>query len=187
MSAPAVPTGEAEPSGLSSVKTSFKVFAAVVGVATSVTALVFTFAPDLRPSGAPPAQSATLSELRVDPDASFRQYLERIDQTTAGYRPAQLRRKGALLDFRARIEGFKGRSLMLKWELFDEASDDQVNESKAIRITPTNQTNEATWLFWVPLPRKHRTYVAVVELLEQKPAHQLRLASLETKPLRSSR
>ncbi len=163
----------------------FKIVAAVIGLATSVTALVFTFAPDLRPSGDPPAQSAKLSELRVNPRASYGQYLARIDQPTGGYRQAQLQRRGALLDFRVRIEGFKGRSLLLKWELFDDVSGDQVNESRAVQIRPTNQTNEATWQFWVPLPRKSRAYVAVVELLEQKPAHQLKLASLETKALRS--
>ena len=168
------------------MRTAYKVFGAAIGVVTSVTALVFTFAPDLRPSGDPPAQSAKLSELRVNPHASYGQYLARIDQPTGGYQPAQLRRRGALLDFRVRIEGFKGRSLLLKWELFDDVSGDQVNESKAVQITPTNQTNEATWQFFVPIPQKNRAYVAVVELLEQKPTHQLKLASLETEALRSN-
>lgn len=161
-------------------------FGAVVGVVTSITALVFTFAPDLRPSGDPPTQSAKLSELRVNPHASYAQYLARIDQPAAGFNQVQLHRRGALLDFRVRIEGFKGRSLLLKWELFDDGSGDQVAESKAVQITPTNETNEATWQFWVPLPRKSRDYVAVVELLEQKKTHQLKLASLETEKLRGT-
>jgi hypothetical protein len=185
-----VPTAPAEPalvpSGLRSVRTAYKVFAAVIGTVTSVTALAFTFAPDLRPSGDPPTQSAKLSELRVNPHASYGQYLARIDQPTAGYDQAQLRRRGALLDFRVRIEGFKSRSLLLKWELFDNVSGDEVDEAKDVQITPTNQTNEATWQFWVPIPRQKRAYVAVVELLEQKKTHQLKLASLETKALRSS-
>ena len=174
------------PSGLRSVRTAYKVFAAMIGILTSVTALVFTFAPDLRPSGDPPTQSAKLSELRVNPHASYGQYLARIDQPTAGYDQPQLRRRGALLDFRVRIEGFKRRSLLLKWELFDNDSGDEVDESKAVQITPTNETNEATWQFWVPLPRNSRDYVAVVELLEQKKTHQLKLASLETEKLRGA-
>jgi hypothetical protein len=180
----APPQPAPEPAGVRSVKTVYKVFAALVGVATSLTALVFTFAPDLRPSGDAPIQSAKLSELRVNPRATYAQYLARIDQPTAGYNESQLRKRGALLDFRVRIEGFKGRRLLLKWELFDDASGDQVDESKAIQITPTNQTNEATWQFWVPIPRKDRAYMAVVELLEQKKNHQLKLASLETEALR---
>jgi hypothetical protein len=181
----AAPEPAPQPSGLNSVRTAYKVFGAAIGIVTSVTALVFTFAPDLRPSGDPPAQSAKLSELRVNPHASYAQYLARIDQPTGGYQRAQLRRRGALLDFRVRIEGFKGRSLLLKWELFEDASGDQVDESKAVQITPTNQTNEATWQFWVPIPRNNRAHVAVVELLEQKTNHQLKLASLETEALRA--
>ena len=150
---------------------------------SSATALIFTFAPDWVPSGDPPAQSATLSELRVDSEATFRKYLQRVDQPTRGYTERQLQRRGALLDFRVQIEGFRGKPLLLKWELFDQ-SGTQINESKAIRITPTNETNEATWQFWVPLPRGDGSYDAFVELIEQKPSHQLKLASLRADGLR---
>ena len=185
--AAAPPTAEKKPVAaehVRSLRTAYKVVAAVVGVLSSITALVFTFVPDLRPIGEAPKQSAELSDLRVDADATFGQYLARLDQPRAGYSEQQLRRRGALLDFRVRIEGFKGRTLLLKWELFDDADGEQVNESKAIRITPTNQTNEATWQFWVPVPYDRGTYVAIVELIEQKKTHLLKLASLETAPLR---
>jgi hypothetical protein len=152
-------------------------------VASSATALVFTFAPDWVPTGDSPSQAATLSDLRVDAEATFGKYLARLDQPATGYSERQLSRRGALLDFRVRIEGFQGKTLLLKWELFDEAGT-QVNESKAIRITPTNETNEATWQLWVPLPLNQSRYVAFVELIEQKPSHMLKLASLETGELR---
>jgi hypothetical protein len=165
-----------------SISRIYKVLAALLGVASSVTALVFTFAPDWVPTGDAPAQSATLSDLRVDTDATFGKYLARIDQPITRYTEQQLRRRGALLDFRVRIEGFRGKTLLLKWELFDKGGT-QVNESKAIRITPTNETNEATWQLWVPLPLDEGSYVAFVELIEQKPTHRLKLASLETSEL----
>lgn len=168
-----------------SARTLFKAVAAVVGVATSVTALVFTFAPDLRPSGDAPAQSAELSELRVDKAATFGQYLARIDQPLTGYDEQDLRRVGALLDFRVRIEGFKDRRLLLKWELFDDRSGEEVDESTAIGIEPTNQTNESTWQFWVPIPSDGGPYVAIVELIEEKENHRLKLASLPTEELQA--
>jgi hypothetical protein len=161
----------------------YKAIAASIGVISSIAGLVFLFAPDLQPSGAAPAQSANLSELRVDPDATFGQYLARIDQSPAGYSDQQVRRRGALLDFRVRIEGFKGRTLLLKWELFDDATGVERRESKAIQISPTNATNEATWQFWVPLPTDRGRYVAIVELVEKKKHHLLKLASLETDKL----
>jgi hypothetical protein len=167
-----------------SLKMIFGAVAAVLGVLASATALVFTFAPDLRPSGDAPAQSAQLSELTVDHGATFAQYLARIDQPQDGYTEAFLQRRGALLDFRVRIEGFKDRRLVLKWELFDRASGDQVEESTAVEVEATNQTNEATWQFWIPLPREGGPFFAIVELLEQKPDHRLKLATLRTDDLR---
>jgi hypothetical protein len=179
---PAAP--EPEPATVRhSLRTLFKALAAVVGVATSVTALIFTFAPDLKPSGAAPTQAAKLSELSVDEAATFGQYLARIDQPRAGYTEADLHRRGALLDFRVRIDGFKNRRLLLKWELFDKESGDEIDQSTAIQIEPTNQTNEATWQFWVPIPRDGGPYVAIVELIEQKQNHLLKLATIRTKDL----
>ena len=167
-----------------SVRTLFKALAAVIGVLTSATALIFTFAPDLKPSGDAPTQAATLSELRVDETATFGQYLARIDQPATGYEESDLRRIGALLDFRVRIDGFKGRRLLLKWELFDDRTGGEIDESTAIKIEPTNQTNESTWQFWVPIPRTGGPYVAIVELIEEKKHHRLKLATLQTKELR---
>lgn len=129
-SAPAPPSTEAETEAAAvgrSLKTILGAVAAVLGVVASATALIFTFAPDLQPSPAPETQSAELSELRVDEGATFAQYLARIDQPRDGYTEALLQRRGALLDFRVRIEGFKDRTLVLKWELFDRATGDQVD------------------------------------------------------------
>jgi hypothetical protein len=170
-----------------SLRRLYTIAAAVIGIASSATALLFTLAPDLRPTGRAPAQSAALSDLRVNPDATYGQYLARIDQPRAGFSDQQLGRRGALLDFRVRVEGFKGTTLLLKWELFDDETGREVNESKAIRITPTNQVNEATWQFWVPLPPDSGRYIAIVELMEQKEHHLLKLASLETTELRGLR
>jgi hypothetical protein len=178
-----VPESEAAAVGRS-LKTIFGVIAGVLGVVASATALIFTFAPDLQPSPDAPTQSAKLSELTVDEGASFAQYLGRIDQPTDGYTKALLARRGTLLDFRVRIEGFKDRRLVLKWELFDRVSGDQVEESTAIEVEATNQTNEATWQFWIPMPSKGGPFFAIVDLLEQKASHQLKLATLRTDELR---
>lgn len=177
-------TGWKPPAATRSLRTLAKGIGALVGVASSVSALVFAFAPDLKPQGDAPMQRAELSDLRVDADATFGQYLARLDEPGIGYKERQLRRRGALLSFRVRIEGFKGTTLLLKWELFDDETGKQLSESKAIQITPTNETNEATWQFWLPLPQDRGRYVGVVELLEEKESHRLKLASLETGELR---
>lgn len=154
----------------------------IVALVSGIAGLVFLFEPDLKPSPESAKQAATLSNLRVKPNASFREYLARADLPVTGFTPAQLARRGALLRFRVQITGFEGERLTLKWELFDSASGEQINESKATTITPTTETNEANWPFWVPLPERAGTFYAVVELKQQKENYLLALDTLETDP-----
>jgi hypothetical protein len=156
----------------------------IVGLVSGIVGLVFLFKPDLQPSGEAAKQSATLSRLSVKPNASFREYLARVDLPGTAYTEGQLARRGALLRFRVGITGFEGERLILKWELFDAASGDQINESKATTISPTTETNEANWHFWVPLPGRTGRFYAVVELKQQKEYHLLALDTLQTDPFR---
>jgi hypothetical protein len=154
----------------------------IVALVSGIAGLVFLFNPDLKPSAEAARQAATLSNLRMKPNASFREYLARADLPATGFTEAQLARRGALLRFRVQITGFEGKRLILKWELFNDASGDQIDESKATTITPTTETNEANWAFWVPLPRQAGRYYAVVELKQQKTDSLLALDTLETEP-----
>ena len=154
----------------------------IIGIVSGIAGLVFLFKPDLQPRGESDKQAATLSQLRVNPNASFRTYLAQADLSETLYTKAQLDRRGALLRVRAAITGFEGERLILKWELFDAASGDQINESDATRIRPNTETNEATWPVWVPLPRRAGKFYAVVELQQQKEDFRLALDSMETNP-----
>jgi hypothetical protein len=154
----------------------------IIGLVSGIVGLVFLFNPDLKPSGEAAKQAATLSQLRLRPNVSFREYLARADLPTMGYTDAQLARRGALLRFRVQITGFENERLTLKWELFDAASGDEIDESQATTITPTTETNEANWPFWVPLPRRAGKVYAVVELKQQKKDYLLALDDLETDP-----
>ncbi len=136
----------------------------IIGIVSGIAGLVFLFKPDLQPSGESERQAATLSQLRMKSNASFSEYLAQLDIPDTAYTQAQLARRGALLRFRVAITGFEGERLILKWELFDAASGEQINESKATTITPNTETNEATWPFWVPLPKRDGKFYAVVEL-----------------------
>ena len=158
----------------------FTIAATAIGLVSAVVGLAFALRPDLQPERSPSRQSASLSRLTVERGASFGEYLARIDLPRSAYSPQQLARRGALLNFRVAITGFKGKHLKLKWELFDDASGAQVGESKAIVITPTNRTNVANWQFWIPLPKRRGPFFAVVELLEKKEHYNLKLDSRET-------
>jgi hypothetical protein len=154
----------------------------IIGIVSGIVGLVFLFKPDLQPSGEAAKEAATLSQLRMKPNASFREYLARVDLPASAYEERHLDRRGALLRFRVSITGFEGDRLILKWELFEAASGEQISESKATTITPTTETNEANWHFWVPLPRRAGEFYAVVELKQQKKHHLLALDTLQTDP-----
>jgi hypothetical protein len=156
----------------------------IVALVSGVVGILFVLKPDLKPSGKAPKQAATLSRLSVEPSAPFREYLARIDLSATPYKERELGRRGALIRFRVAITGFEGKRLILKWELFNRASGEQINESKATSIRPTTETNEAIWYFWVPLPRRPGRFYAVVELSQQKKSHLLGLDTLETEPFR---
>ena len=152
-----------------------------IGLVSAIVGLAFALWPDLQPERSPSRQSAFLNRLTVERGTSFGEYLARIDQPSSSYSRHQLTRRGALLNFRVAITGFKGKHLKLKWELFEDANGKQVSESKAIVITPTNRTNVANWQFWIPLPKRRGPFFAVVELLEKKEHYNLKLDSRETK------
>jgi hypothetical protein len=156
----------------------------IIGLVSGIVGLVFLFKPDLQPSGEAAKQAATFSRLSMKPNASFREYLARLDLPATPYTEGQLARRGALLQFRVGITGFEGDRLILKWELFEAASGEQINESKATTISPTTETNEANWHFWVPLPKRAGKFYAVVELKQQKKHHLLALDTLQTDPFR---
>lgn len=153
----------------------------IVALVSGVLGLLFLLKPDLKPSGKAPKQAATLSQLRVSP-APRQEYLARIGSPTQPYTKRELARRGELLRFRVAITGFEGKHLVLRSELFARAGGKQLEESKALKITPTTDTVEASQFLWVPLPSRRGKFYAVVELGQQKENYFQSLDTLETPP-----
>jgi hypothetical protein len=151
----------------------------IVALVSGVVGLLFVLKPDLKPSGKAPTQAATLSQLRVEP-ASRREYLARIGSPARPYTEPELARRGELLRFRVAITGFEGKHLVLRSELFARASGKQLDESKALKITPPTGTVEADQNLWLPLPSRPGKFYAVVELGQQKENYFQSLDTLET-------
>jgi hypothetical protein len=154
----------------------------IVALVSGLLGLLFLLKPDLKPSGKAPKQAATVSLVGFEPSAPYREYLARLDEPTRSYRERDLARRGALLTVRVAITGFEGKHLVLRSELFARASGKQLEESKARKITPTNETVEAIQYLWVPLPSRRGKFYAVVELGQQKKTYLLSLDTQQTKP-----
>jgi hypothetical protein len=134
-----------------------------VAVAGLAIALAGILAVTLWPSPAPPTKAARLSNQTFDRNLTFGQYLDRKALSRKPYPPTQLARRGAFVAFDFRTEGYRGKRLPLRWQLFDAESGDQLAQSRAIIIRPDANVDQGSWDVWVPFPRaRHpRLYVQV--------------------------
>jgi hypothetical protein len=143
--------------------------ARVVGLAAAIAALgvaAFALWPSSKPHDAPATKAARLSNLTLDRDVTFGQYLDRKDLPRTPYPAAQLARRGAWVAFDFRITGYDGKRLPLRWQLTDAGTGDQLDQSRDVAITPDANTDQGSWDVWVPLPRGHRRFYVEVQLYD---------------------
>jgi hypothetical protein len=151
--------------------------ATVVSVISGVVGLLFLFMPGLKPDEpvskqpdqAPPKQSGRISRLKVDPDATHREFLARVygKRALRGFTPKDLAIPGALLSFRVRITGFEGVALFYRWALFDEATGTLIAENRDRGIRPTANTVERVQYLFVPMRARPGTFFLVLELVRR--------------------
>jgi hypothetical protein len=154
--------------------------AVIIGLVSTVVALLFVFLPDFKPEPSPNASGAALEQVSFDPDAPRRQYLARTDQEATGFTPEQLDRRGAFVLFSVALKGFKGKTLTLKQELIDTATGEQLSEERAIAITPPQNEITRDWHYWVALPARRGSFAIVIQILAD--GEDAALATLETNP-----
>jgi TIR domain len=137
-----------------------------VAAVVLVAAAVLVLGPLLKPQDAPATKAARLSNLTLDRDISFGQYLDRKELSRKPYEPAVLARRGAYVAFDFRVEGYRGKRLPLRWQLIDARTGDQLDQSRDIAITPAATTDQGSWDVWVPLPRGHKRFYVQVQLYD---------------------
>jgi hypothetical protein len=151
----------------------FKQIAGGIGFVSSVAGLVFLFLPQLQPKDSPatpaPAQQfGRLSGIVLDADTTQRQYLDRSDQTKDGKTPEQLTLKGAFVQFRAELVGYKGKTIPLQREVVDARTGDELGQVRAWTITPPVDRTSGPLYDWVPLRPGKGSYVLVIKLLDER-------------------
>lgn len=137
-----------------------------IGLAIAVVGGLFALWPSIKPRDAPATKAARLSNLTLDRDITFGQYLDRKELPRAPYQPPQLARRGAYVAFDFRIEGYRDKRLPLRWQLVDARTGDQVDQSRDVAIIPSANTDQGSWDVWVPLPRGHRRFYVQVQLYD---------------------
>jgi hypothetical protein len=172
---------EAEPSRRSSLwkKLTFATLGVVVALASSSVALVFTLWPGLKPD---PGLNfaADVSVFGVDRGVLFGDYLRRTTFTPKelarardGYPASLLRVRGEVVYVQSTLEGFKRRSVVLRWSLYDARSKQRLRGENFSQISaaqlhleaPTDRTVQEIWL---PPPPGKGPYFVRVELYDKR-------------------
>jgi hypothetical protein len=151
-----------------------------VGLAIAVIGGLFALWPSIKPQGGPATKAARLSNLTLDRDITFGQYLDRKELSHEPYSAALLARRGAYVAFDFRVEGYRGKRLPLRWQLIDGRTGDQLDQSRDVSITPGATTDQGSWDVWVPLPRGHRRFYVQVQLYDN--AGVVPIGRLRTEP-----
>jgi hypothetical protein len=139
--------------------------AAAVGALIALVGVFLMLSPVLKPPDAPATRLARLSNLTLDEDVSFGQYLDRTGFPQRDYPAAQLARPGALVTVDYRVEGYRGKRLPLRWQLVDAHTSDLLYQSR-VDLTPEATTDQVSWPAWVPLPRGRRRVFVQLQLYD---------------------
>jgi hypothetical protein len=164
------------PKGERGVTALLKIAGAIVTVVSGIIGLLFLLLPGLRPDEPPANQQAKLSELSLDPNISRAQYLARTDSQSRGYTKKELAVRGAFIECRVEIIGYKGQLIVVKWELIDASSGEELHDEKSDGFIPDANQAAATQPLFVPLPRREGSFYVRLELVRQG---EYRLVSLD--------
>ena len=135
-----------------------------VGFAATVIGLVFVLWPSLKPEPPPADQGAALSNAQVETGMTFGAYLDRIGQSRGSLDRAMLGARGAFVEFDFAVRGYKNKHLPLGWQLLDAHSGTQLDQSRALRVTPRADRDSGAWNVWIPLRRSARRMYAQIAL-----------------------
>jgi hypothetical protein len=172
--------------GKRSLSTVLAQAATVVGVLSGVVGLMFLLRPDLQPQPSSPKRSATLALLDLQPRLTRRQYMQRTHLSAAGsgLTPEQLDERGAVIEYRYAVIGYKGKELPVKHQLIDETSGDLVSEAEMYLIEPLVDEDTGAWHAFVPLPRRSGRFFVLLQLFE--PEGLVPLDRIKTRTFRSA-
>jgi hypothetical protein len=160
-----------QPKGwMNKVLTSGKIAGAIVGV-FALLALFGIKPPKLIQDPTPTSArlSATLSDLSIEYDIPFDEYVTRHGWSLDTYSDDQQQAVGAIVDFKSEITGFADQWCALKWGIYDAATQKRIlvsTQDLEILIKSERETDKASDFIWVAYPDTAGTYFARIEIFD---------------------
>jgi hypothetical protein len=150
--------------------------ATVVGLLGGVIGLVFLARPGCQPQAPANVSSAEIGDADIEPGVTFRHYLVRASSPAGTLSREQLRKRGVLVVLHYSIQGYRGKGLSLRWNLF-EADGEPVADGRLV-VKPKTDADAFDGYVWVTPRDPQRSYYVVATLLQ--PDGQLALDSFKT-------
>lgn len=168
------------------LSTPLKIISTLVAFTVAALGLVFLIFPQLEPKLPPETASATFEDVWVDPGVTLGQYLERALLSKNPYSAEQLARRGALVTFDVRFEGYGEKGLPIRWYALDESGSIVGGRDKDDVLNVDRNNATVSYRFFVPVPQAGATYRVRIELYapgsEPGRPDVLPLRSWESKP-----
>ena len=138
---------------------------ALVALIGGIVTLVFVFKPGWKPKEVD-VGTATITDVRVLQPVTFKRYLQEQELSTGTLARQQLLKPGVMVAFHYELDGFRGRSIPLRWELNNAKTNELVDQDQAVTITPSTNAEGRDWYVWVPRPTAQRRYYITVTLYQ---------------------
>jgi hypothetical protein len=169
---------------LKTVSTIVAIIGGCLGIAGTCLGIVFLLRPSLKPDEPPVEMGATISDISVEYNISFEDYLSSNGAawniSPAGYTPQELSEIGNVVNFTLEIRGYKDKVCPLQWSLFNADTNSRVPEMTAMfwaEIIPLAGVDRISEAIWVPYPPNDGDFFVRLEILDYKG---LRLATGDT-------
>ena len=118
----------------------------------------------VRDHGCAESPRATVAEVRADPQATFRDWIDAVGILPKDYTDEQLVTPGAIIRFRGDIWGLENKKVTVHWSLFDAQSDRALarNQTRYERTLTECRDSIKRPIFIAALPGRGRVYAEIV-------------------------
>jgi hypothetical protein len=162
------------------------IVAAAIGIPVSIATFYYTVFPHGQPC--PGNRSGTLASPTVDVGVTYRQFLQLTGQSAGGADKATLDRVGSVIDVPFTADGYKGKTLPLRWSTLTAGgaplSEPGQSDQLALEIIPEDCSDRGRRKLWAAWPSSAGRYVVELSWLDDDDAP---LDTLRTAPFAVSR
>src|SRR2546423_10642736 len=120
-----------------------------------------------------PPTRAAFEKPTIETNVTLKDYSDER-QLTDAYTPDKLAQVGYVVHFKVQIEGFKQRTCIVRWEVFDAKNRSRIvppgwqRIQEPLELIPERDSDSAAGYFWVPPTNTEKPFFITVRLYDDK-------------------